>query len=75
MKVVRLSALRTGRLYPPENILGAHFLLEAESTPWTIVRPEGLSVKHSNDNIENRTRDLSACSAVPHPAAPLRAPV
>ena len=25
MKVVRLSALRTGRLNPPENIPGTHF--------------------------------------------------
>jgi hypothetical protein len=25
MKVVRLSALRTGRLYPPGNIPGTHF--------------------------------------------------
>jgi len=25
MKVVRLLALRTGRLYPPGNILGTHF--------------------------------------------------
>jgi hypothetical protein len=25
MKVVRLSAIRTGRLYPPENIPGTHF--------------------------------------------------
>jgi hypothetical protein len=29
----RLSALRTGRLYPPGNILGTNILLEAESTP------------------------------------------
>jgi hypothetical protein len=28
--------------------------------------------KNSND-IENRTRDLQACSAVPHPTAPPRA--
>jgi hypothetical protein len=27
MKVVRLSALRTGRLYPPGNIPGTHFFL------------------------------------------------
>jgi hypothetical protein len=25
MKVVRLSAISTGRLYPPENISGTHF--------------------------------------------------
>jgi len=33
MKVVRLSALRTGHLYPPGNIPWYSFLLEAESTP------------------------------------------
>ena len=35
MKVVRLSALRTGRLYPPhpQEIFWYSFLLEAESTP------------------------------------------
>jgi hypothetical protein len=32
MKVVRLSVLRTSRLYPPVNIPGTH-LLEATSTP------------------------------------------
>jgi len=30
-------------------------------------------MKYSNDTIGNRTRDLSACSAVPQPTAPLRA--
>jgi hypothetical protein len=50
MKVVRLSALHTGRLYPQE----------------------GLSLKNSSDSIGNRTRDLSACSAVPQPTAPPR---
>jgi len=38
MKVIKLSALRTGRLYDPGNIPGAHFLLEAES-------PQGHSQK------------------------------
>jgi len=33
MKVVRLSALRTGRLYPPRKYSWYSFLLEAESTP------------------------------------------
>jgi hypothetical protein len=32
-------------------------------------------MKNSNDTIGNRTRDLPACSAVPQPTAPARAPV
>jgi hypothetical protein len=28
-----------------------------------------MSMKNSNDTIENRTRDLPACSAVPQPTA------
>ena len=36
MKVVRLSALHTGRLYPQENIPCTHF------NPRAVVRPEGL---------------------------------
>ena len=34
-----------------------------------------MSMKHSNDTIGNRTRDLPACSAVPQPTVPVRAPV
>jgi hypothetical protein len=33
-----------------------------------------MSMKKSNDTIGNQTRDLPACSAVPQPTAPLRAP-
>jgi hypothetical protein len=33
-----------------------------------------MSMKNSNDNIGNRTRDLPACSAVPQSTAPPRAP-
>ena len=32
-------------------------------------------MKNSNDTIGDRTRDLPACSAVPQPTAPRRAPV
>ena len=32
-------------------------------------------MKNSNDIIGNRTRDLSACSAVPQPTVPSRAPI
>jgi hypothetical protein len=30
-----------------------------------------MSLKNSNDTIGNRTRDISACSAVPQPTGPL----
>jgi len=39
------------------------------------VRPEVLSMKNSDDNIGNRTCNLSVCSAVPQPTAPPPAPV
>ena len=70
-----LSALRTGRLYPPRRYPWYSFLLLSLS------RPEGhsateriMSMTNSNDTIGNRTRDHAACTAVPQPTAPPRAP-
>ena len=56
MKVVRLSALGTGPLYPPGNIPGIHFCQR-------LSRPQGpagriMSMKNSSDTIGNRTRDI-----------------
>jgi hypothetical protein len=76
MKVVRLSTLRTGRLYPPGKIPGTHFCPR-------LCRPQGHSAAETiismkwlkwwkNYPIGNRTRDVPARSAVPHPTAPPR---
>ena len=52
---------------PPGNIPGNHFC-------YRLSQPQGhnadgriVSIKNSDDTIGNRTRDLSACSAVPQP--------
>jgi hypothetical protein len=74
MKVVRLSALCTGCLYPQEGFL---VLISVKR----LSRPQGhnateriKSLKNSSDSTGNRTRDLLACSAVPQPTALLRTP-
>jgi hypothetical protein len=62
-KVVRLSALCTGRLYPPEVIPGTHFC-------WRLSRPLGNCgaerdslMKNSDDLIGNQTRYIPVRSA------------
>ena len=75
MKVVRLSALRTGRLYPSGNIPATNFCQRLSRPQDHIATGRIMSTKNSNDTIGNRTRDLPACNAVPQPTAPPRNPI
>ena len=72
MRVVRLSALRTGRLYsPPGNIPGTHFCSRLTKEPQC--GRKNYANEKFRYTIGNRTRDLLACSAVPQSTEPPRA--
>ena len=72
-KIVRLSTVLTGRLYPPGNIPGTHFYYRLSLPQGHSAAGRNMSLKNSEDTIGNRARDLPACSAVPQPTAPKRA--
>jgi hypothetical protein len=67
MKVVRLSALRTGRLYAQGIIPGTHFCYRLSQPHGQSAAGRIMSMKNSSDTIRNRTRDLPVCSTVPQP--------
>ena len=69
MKVVRLPALSTGRLYHPENIAGTHFCYRLNRPYNYSAAGKIMSMKNSNGTIGNRTRDFQACSTVLQPTA------
>jgi hypothetical protein len=72
LKVVRLSTLRTGRLYPSGNISGTNFCERLSQPQGHTAAGRIMSIKNTNETIGNRTHDLPACSAVPQPRAPPR---
>jgi hypothetical protein len=68
MKVVMLSNLKAGRLYPTGNIPGTHFRYKLSQPHAHSAAGRFMSMINSGDTIGNRTRDLPACSAVPQPS-------
>ena len=58
MKVVRLSALRNGRLYPSGHIPGTHFCKRLSKPQGHSADRRIMSMKNSNDTVGNRTRDF-----------------
>jgi hypothetical protein len=70
---VRLSGLPAGHNVPTGRFL-VLISVRDRVDPRAIVRREGLGkLKKSNDLIENRNRDLPACSIVPQPTTLPRA--
>ena len=65
MRMVRLSALRTGRLIP-----GTHFYLRLRQPRGHSTAGRIISMKNCNYTSGDRTHDLPACSAVLQPTAP-----
>ena len=70
MRVVRLWALRTSRLYPPGNIPDTHFCYRLSQPQGHSAARRIVSMKNSCDTIGNRARDLPAYSAMPQLTAP-----
>jgi hypothetical protein len=65
MKVVRLTALHTGHLYPPGKIPGTHFCESLSRSQDHSAAGGNKSMKIFNYAMGKRTRDLPGCSAVP----------
>ena len=75
IKVGRLSALRTGHLYPPGNIPGTLFYYRPSQPQGHSAAGRIMSIKNYKCTIEKRTFDLPAYRAVPQPTALPTAPV
>ena len=65
--MVRLPALRTGRLYHPGRTPDTYFCQRLSQLQSHRTAGRSMSMKNSNNTIGNRTRDLPVWSAVPQP--------
>jgi len=71
VKIARLSALHTGRLYPPGDTPGIHFFQRLSRHQGHSAAGRIMSTKIPDDSIRNQTHDLLACSAVTNLAQPI----
>ena len=74
MRVVRLSALIAGRLYPPGTIPGTHFCLRLSRPQGHTAAEKDTLMKSSSENIGNRTHNLPVWSTAPQATAPQLSP-
>jgi hypothetical protein len=72
MKEAGLSAVRTGRSYPPGNIPSTHFCSMPRGTQGQSAAGRNMSMKNSIGTTGNSTHYLPACSAVPQTTAPTK---
>jgi hypothetical protein len=72
-KVARWSAQSTGRLYPQGDNPGTYFCRRLSQPHGNSAAGRIQTMKHPNDRIGKRTRDLPACSGALQPTAPTRA--
>jgi hypothetical protein len=70
MKVIRLSALRIGRLYLPGDIPGTDFCQRLSRLQGHIAAGRSKSMKNPYDSFGNLIRDLPAYSAMHKPTEP-----
>jgi len=75
MKIVRLSALSTGRLYPSGNIPDTHFIYRPSRSQGHSAAGKIMSLKNSNYSIGNTNSDFPACNAMSQSTAPPRVPI
>jgi len=74
MKVVRLSDLGTGCLYPKLILPGAYFYESLNRSQCNSAAGRIMSIENLSITMGNRARDLPACSAVHQPTAPPHVP-
>ena len=60
---------------PPGNIPGTHFCQRLNQPQGHSATGRNMPMKNSSDTIENRTRELPACTTVPQPRVLPRTPI